>query len=56
MYLEISPAGLKRWFWKYRKDGKESRMSLGSYPDVGPRDARNARDAVKLQKSQGLIP
>ena len=31
LYLEISPAGSKRWFWKYRKDGKEARMALGSY-------------------------
>ena len=31
-------------------------MSLGSYPDVGPKDARKARDAVKLQKSQGADP
>jgi hypothetical protein len=30
LYLEISPAGSKRWFWKYRKDGKEGRMALGS--------------------------
>ena len=37
LYLEISPAGSKRWFWKYRKDGKEGRMALGSYPDVGRR-------------------
>ena len=56
LYLEVSPAGSKRWFWKYRKEGKEGRMSLGSYPDVGPKDARKARDAVKLQKSQGADP
>ena len=56
LYLEISPAGSKRWFWKYRKDGKEGRMSLGSYPDVGPKDARDARDTAKRQKSQGADP
>ena len=56
LYLEVSPAGSKRWFWKYRKDGKEGRMSLGSFPDVGPKDARKARNAVKLQKSQGADP
>ena len=56
LYLEISPAGSKRWFWKYRKDGKEGRMALGSYPDVGPKDARKARDAAKLQKSEGRDP
>lgn len=56
LYLEVSPAGSKRWFWKYRKDGKEGRMPLGSYPDVGPKDAREARDAAKLQKDEGRDP
>lgn len=56
LYLEVSPAGSKRWFWKYRKDGKEGRMALGSYPDVGAKDARKARDAAKLQKSDGRDP
>ena len=56
LYLEVSPAGSKRWFYKYRKDGKEGRMALGSYPDVGAKDARKARDAAKLQKSDGLDP
>ncbi len=56
LYLEVSPAGSKRWFYKYRKDGKEGRMALGSYPDVGGKDARKARDAAKLKKSTGVDP
>ena len=56
LYLEVSPAGSKRWFWKYRKDGKEGRMALGSYPDVGPKAARQAREDAKTQKSEGRDP
>ena len=56
LYLEVSPAGSKRWFYKYRKDGKEGRMALGSYPDVSLKDARKARDAAKLKKSTGVDP
>jgi integrase len=56
LYLEVSPAGSKRWFYKYRKDGKEGRMALGSYPYVGAKDARKARDAAKLKKSTGVDP
>ena len=56
LYLEISPAGSKRWFYKYRKDGKEGRMALGSYPSVGAKDARKARDTAKLKKSTGVDP
>jgi putative transposase len=31
LYLEVSPGGSKRWFWKTYQDGKEGRMALGSY-------------------------
>ncbi len=56
LYLEVSPAGSKRWFYKYRMDGKEGRMALGSYPQVSAKEARIARDAAKMQKSDGLDP
>ena len=56
LYLEVSPTGNKRWFWKTYADGKEGRMALGSYPTVSLSDARAARDAAKIQKSEGLNP
>ncbi|MBK7000967.1 MAG: integrase arm-type DNA-binding domain-containing protein [Rhodoferax sp.] len=56
LYLEVSPAGSKRWFWKLYADGKEGRMALGSYPDVSLTAARKARDAAKLQKADGINP
>ncbi|MFC7459784.1 tyrosine-type recombinase/integrase [Hydrogenophaga defluvii] len=56
LYLEVSPNGSKRWFWKFYPDGKESRMALGSYPKVGLPAARKKRDAAKLQKSEGIDP
>ncbi|HOE40597.1 MAG TPA: integrase arm-type DNA-binding domain-containing protein [Rhodoferax sp.] len=56
LYLEVSPAGSKRWFLKYRAIGKEKRLALGSYPDVSLTAARKARDAAKLQKSEGVDP
>jgi len=56
LYLEVSPTGSKRWFWKYRKDGKEGRLALGAYPAVNLAAARRARDAAKLQKADGSDP
>ena len=41
LYLEVSPAGGKWWRLKYRFDGKEKRLSLGVYPDVSLKDARD---------------
>ena len=54
LYLEISPAGSKRWFQKIYRDGKETRLALGSYPTVGLTAARRARDAAKLQKAGAI--
>lgn len=56
MYLQVSPAGSKRWFLKYRIAGVEKQLALGSYPDVSLTKARKARDAAKLQKSEGIDP
>lgn len=56
MYLQVSPAGSKRWFLKYRVGGVEKQMALGSYPDTSLSAARKARDAAKLQKAAGIDP
>lgn len=56
MYLQVSPAGSKRWFLKYRIAGKEKQLALGNYPDVTLAAARKARDAAKLQKAEGRDP
>lgn len=56
MYLQVSPAGSKRWFLKYRIAGTEKQLALGSYPDVSLTAARKARDAAKLERSNGHDP
>jgi len=56
LYLEVSPKGSKRWFWKTYSDGKEGRMALGSYPVVNLAAARKARDIARIQKSDGHNP
>ena len=56
MYLQVSPAGSKRWFLKYRVGGIEKRLALGSYPAVSLTAARKAREAAKLNKSEGRDP
>ena len=56
LYLEVSPNGSRRWFWKYRHAGKEGRLALGGYPAVTLTAARKARDAAKREKDQGRDP
>lgn len=44
LYVEVAPGGGKWWRLKYRFAGKEKRLSLGVYPDVSLKDARERRD------------
>ncbi|SBV93247.1 Integrase family protein [uncultured delta proteobacterium] len=56
LYLELSKAGGKLWRWKYRFDGKEKRLALGSYPDVSLAQAREKRDDARKVLKSGVDP
>ena len=47
LYLELSPRGGKWWLFKYRFGGKETRLSMGTYPDISLKDARDRRDDAR---------
>ncbi|MEJ1358421.1 MAG: integrase arm-type DNA-binding domain-containing protein [Candidatus Sedimenticola sp. (ex Thyasira tokunagai)] len=56
LFLLVSPKGGKWWRFKYRFDGKEKQLSLGVYPDVGLKDARERRDEARKQVAAGIDP
>ncbi len=56
LYLEVSPTGSKWWRLKYRFDGKEKRLALGVYPDVGLKDARERRESARKLLANGVDP
>lgn len=56
LYLEVAPSGGKWWRFKYRFGGKEKRLSLGTYPDVSLKDARERRAAARKTLSSGTDP
>jgi len=56
LYLLITPAGGKLWRLKFRHLGKEKKLSLGAYPEVGLKKARQLRDAAREQLAAGQDP
>ncbi len=56
LFLLISPKGGKWWRFKYLFDGKEKLLSLGTYPDVSLKEARDRRDKARKQVAAGIDP
>ncbi len=56
MFLLVSPAGGKWWRLKYRFGGKEKLLSIGTYPEVSLKDARQRRDDARKLLADGVDP
>jgi len=60
MYLEVMPNGSKYWRLKYRMKvngkPKEKRLSIGVYPQVSLKQARERREEAKRLLSEGKDP
>ena len=47
LYLLLKPNGSRWWRFDYRYGGKRKTLSMGVYPDVSLKDARNRRDEAR---------
>ena len=56
LYLEVPPTGGPRWRLKYFIEKRERRMSLGTYPEISLKEARDKRDELRKQIAQGIDP
>ncbi len=56
LYLVVNPTGSKLWRLAYRFNGKEKLLSLGAYPTVSLKDAREKRDEAKAALAVGDDP
>ena len=56
LFLLVTPSGGRWWRLKYRINGKEKQLSLGVYPDVGLKEARQRRDDARKRVAAGIDP
>ena len=49
----FAPDGAKRWRLAYRFGGAQKTLALGVYPEIGLKDAREARDAARKVLARG---
>lgn len=56
LFLQVTPAGGKRWRIKYRFEGKEKLLSLGIYPETPLAKAREKCEAARKLLAEGIDP
>lgn len=56
LYIEVHPSGSKLWRLKYAHLGKDKRIALGRYPEVGLAEARRKRDEARAKLRDGVDP
>ncbi|HGH3620876.1 MULTISPECIES: tyrosine-type recombinase/integrase [Acinetobacter] len=56
LYLEVTPSGGRFWRLKYRFNGRESTLTIGSYPEVSLAQARRVRDEARIQLFNNIDP
>jgi integrase len=56
LYLLITPTGGRLWRFKFQFDGVEKGISLGKYPDVSLKLARDRRDDARRKVADGVNP
>ncbi|MEG0406455.1 MAG: integrase arm-type DNA-binding domain-containing protein [Acinetobacter sp.] len=56
LYLEVTPSGGRFWRLKYRFNGRESTLTIGSYPEITLAQARRARDEARIQLYKNIDP
>jgi integrase len=56
LFLFVTPSGGRLWRLKYRMHGREKLISLGAYPDVALRRAREKRDEARKLLADSIDP
>lgn len=56
LFLIVNPNGGMWWRFKYYLEGKEKTLSLGTYPEIKLKGARDKRDQAREQVANGIDP
>ena len=56
LFVLIQPSGGKLWRFKYRFDGREKKLAIGTYPVISLAEARRRRDQARELLAAGKDP
>lgn len=56
LLLDVTPAGVRSWIFRYRLNGKREKVGIGRYPQVSLKQARAERDKMAAKVRTGKSP
>lgn len=56
LYLDVMPGGSKVWRYSYRIDGKRTKTTIGPYPLITIKEARDRHENLRRQLLDGINP
>lgn len=56
LFIEIKESGIKTWHYRYSLNGKQERLTIGRYPDLSLKEARQVRDESASMVAKGISP
>ncbi len=56
LYLLVKPNGGKYWRYKYRHNGKQKTLAIGTFPKLSLKDARTVHQEARRQIVEGIDP
>lgn len=56
LFVLIQPSGGKLWRFKYRFEGREKKLAIGTFPVIGLAEARRRRDQARELLAAGKDP
>ena len=54
--LYVATSGIKSWHFRFTWLGKQARISFGTYPETGLKEARSRRDEAREDIARGVDP
>lgn len=56
LYVLIRPSGVKSWCFDYQHDNKRKTATIGTFPEIGLKEARAIHQKMRMQRAEGLDP
>src|SRR5258708_19875283 len=56
LFLDVTPAGVQTWIFRYQFNGKQEKFIIGRYPEFSLKAARGERDELPANISRRASP